>query len=286
MKIKNIRLNGTDYKIDGKSAYEIAVEHGFEGTEAEWLDSLKGDTSPVELAQTLNGNEENKAPSVKSVNAALAGKAPELGKGTGTRVLAWFADGKRTSLKVNNVNTPGDIPVFSNPDSDYGKENVATGCIVTGEPKNPYHAAPMAYVDRADSGLSFSLKVARDRITELENTLGFVVTTESAYSWGEGIDIPTSFPNIYIEYAQGHGDVLDWETQEPSETIEFVATKVYFIGTNGTVLGEADISSNSYVTLPEGTLGLTFNWQEVCGNAAFNMFYEIKITYQVARVGA
>ena len=27
---------------DGKSAYEIAVEHGFVGTEAEWLESLKG----------------------------------------------------------------------------------------------------------------------------------------------------------------------------------------------------------------------------------------------------
>ena len=28
---------------DGKSAYEIAVEHGFVGTETEWLESLKGD---------------------------------------------------------------------------------------------------------------------------------------------------------------------------------------------------------------------------------------------------
>lgn len=28
---------------DGKSAYEIAVEHGFEGTEEQWLASLKGD---------------------------------------------------------------------------------------------------------------------------------------------------------------------------------------------------------------------------------------------------
>ena len=27
---------------DGKSAYEIAVENGFEGTEVEWLESLKG----------------------------------------------------------------------------------------------------------------------------------------------------------------------------------------------------------------------------------------------------
>lgn len=30
------------YGVDGKSAYEIAVEHGFEGTEEEWLDSLHG----------------------------------------------------------------------------------------------------------------------------------------------------------------------------------------------------------------------------------------------------
>ena len=31
---------------DGKSAYEIAVERGFEGTEAEWLESLKGEQGP------------------------------------------------------------------------------------------------------------------------------------------------------------------------------------------------------------------------------------------------
>lgn len=34
---------------DGKSAYDIAVENGFEGTEAEWLESLKGE-SAYELA--------------------------------------------------------------------------------------------------------------------------------------------------------------------------------------------------------------------------------------------
>ena len=31
---------------DGKSAYEVAVENGFTGTEAEWLDSLKTDGGP------------------------------------------------------------------------------------------------------------------------------------------------------------------------------------------------------------------------------------------------
>lgn len=37
---------------DGKSAYEIAVENGFEGTEEEWLASLKGD--PGEDGATPN----------------------------------------------------------------------------------------------------------------------------------------------------------------------------------------------------------------------------------------
>ena len=32
--------------MDGKSAYEIAVEFGFEGSEEEWLKSLKGEQGP------------------------------------------------------------------------------------------------------------------------------------------------------------------------------------------------------------------------------------------------
>ncbi len=39
-------INGkmaTAYAQDGKSAYEVAVKNGFEGSEQEWLDSLKGD---------------------------------------------------------------------------------------------------------------------------------------------------------------------------------------------------------------------------------------------------
>ena len=32
---------------DGKSAYDIAVENGFEGSEKEWLDSLKGQSPHI-----------------------------------------------------------------------------------------------------------------------------------------------------------------------------------------------------------------------------------------------
>lgn len=36
--------------IDGKSAYQIAVEHGFEGTEEEWLESIGGVTVHNDLS--------------------------------------------------------------------------------------------------------------------------------------------------------------------------------------------------------------------------------------------
>lgn len=41
--LKNAGGGGGTAGADGKSAYEIAVEHGFEGTEEEWLASLKGE---------------------------------------------------------------------------------------------------------------------------------------------------------------------------------------------------------------------------------------------------
>ena len=36
-------ISGGGVGEPGKSAYEIAVEHGFEGSEEEWLASLKGE---------------------------------------------------------------------------------------------------------------------------------------------------------------------------------------------------------------------------------------------------
>lgn len=36
------RIEDAEHGLDGKSAYEIAVEHGYVGTEEEWLASLKG----------------------------------------------------------------------------------------------------------------------------------------------------------------------------------------------------------------------------------------------------
>ena len=56
---------------DGKSAYEIALEHGFEGTEEEWLESLKGEPGHTPEKGVDYFTEEDKAEMVEAVIAAL-----------------------------------------------------------------------------------------------------------------------------------------------------------------------------------------------------------------------
>ena len=58
--------------IVGKSAYEIAVLHGFEGTEEEWLESLCG--TAVEIVPTT-GDSEASVMSQKAVTEELNKKA-------------------------------------------------------------------------------------------------------------------------------------------------------------------------------------------------------------------
>lgn len=53
-----LSIGGVIRGLDGKSAYQIAVENGFEGTEEEWLESLEGKEgySPsVHLERKENG---------------------------------------------------------------------------------------------------------------------------------------------------------------------------------------------------------------------------------------
>lgn len=45
--------------VDGKSAYEVAVENGFEGTQEEWLLSLKGEKGDTFTYKDLTTNEKN-----------------------------------------------------------------------------------------------------------------------------------------------------------------------------------------------------------------------------------
>lgn len=55
--VENISVNVNEILgSDGKSAYQIATENGFLGTESDWLLSLKGNVNIVDLTLPVNTN--------------------------------------------------------------------------------------------------------------------------------------------------------------------------------------------------------------------------------------
>ena len=86
-------MRGKINKIDtihGKSAFEIAVIHGFEGTEEEWLASLKGDFT-----------EEDKREIVDAVLAEIGGVAKARIGYVTLSASAWEGEGNLWSQVVN-----------------------------------------------------------------------------------------------------------------------------------------------------------------------------------------
>ena len=66
--------NGVDGKdgVDGKSAFDIAKEKGFEGTEEEWLESLKGEGLSAEDKDKLNNLSTGSFPESSTVDSPTA----------------------------------------------------------------------------------------------------------------------------------------------------------------------------------------------------------------------
>jgi hypothetical protein len=64
--------NGTYIPVPGKSAYEVAVDHGYVGTEEEWLASIKGTklqiSSDEVLPWSLDGEKEDGSQQVEIRN--------------------------------------------------------------------------------------------------------------------------------------------------------------------------------------------------------------------------
>ena len=81
----------------GLSAYEIAVKNGFEGTEAEWLESLRGEDGRT---HNVNGVEELDG------NILLTGENIPLSPGD-NRTLPEVAQGMDDLLRVFTVTADG-----------------------------------------------------------------------------------------------------------------------------------------------------------------------------------
>jgi len=100
--------------LDGKSAYEIAVENGFEGTEQEWLESLVGPEGPagpmgsaelatiqVALSNYDNGEREIGIASNVIFNLITKAPSPDISYNNQTGIFTINQTGQNNSYLIN-----------------------------------------------------------------------------------------------------------------------------------------------------------------------------------------
>ena len=108
----SLKMNMNDYR--GLSAYEIAVENGFEGTEQEWLASLKGE--PGKDADTITVNRKRAVDGNISVNATdiqlRAGEARTVAQEL-TALGEKQTEGVKYTDIVNDLTSGGEKKVLS-----------------------------------------------------------------------------------------------------------------------------------------------------------------------------
>lgn len=179
--------NYREVKIGPYSAYAIAKKNGFEGTEEEWLESLK----PPAVDPTLS--EEGKAADAKVTGDALATKA--VIDDTAVGPDAW------SSKHIVDMLCPP-ISETGNPAQFYPVENYPLGCKVSWEPTQegsgepspenvrPIHGRDSVQVERCGENLLdvariFPDKETYDATTFTNNKDGTItvdgITTRTAY---------------------------------------------------------------------------------------------------------
>lgn len=190
-------LNGRNGS-NGKSAYLIAIDNGFQGTEEEWLESLKGQNgqdgadgkSAYEIAveQGFVGSEDDWLASLKGKDGVLA-DAPSDGKLYGRQNETW--------VEVTGTGGGGGIPEAPADSKAYARKD--NTWVETVEAVNVYTKT------EADEAFLPKTTVIPTKTSDLTNDSGFI----------------TSIPDEYVtqtemvEYAQPKGEyVTNMKLQE------------------------------------------------------------------------
>lgn len=119
---------GTILGKDGKSAYEIAVSNGFKGTEAEWLESLRGvsgvyigETEPTDPDVSVWINPTGTATAPVLTNVTLLASAWVGENSLYSQVVS--IDGITEYSKVDLLPSVEQLAIFHNKDVAFVTEN-------------------------------------------------------------------------------------------------------------------------------------------------------------------
>lgn len=191
------------------------------------LDDLKENGASIELAPTLEGNDTDKAPSVKAVNDGLAGKVAHSTYGN---VALYGLSASGTDI-IYNISQ-------NNPIANRIAQYTTDRTIRTQTPQNDLDAANKRYVD--------------DLIAPLLAEVGGQIKMISVFGdkYG-GWYVPTgAFPYFYLATTQFEYDV-NIETGE-SAFADFTELRFYDAG--GALLGTERAKPYTFYEMPSGTV--------------------------------
>lgn len=214
----------------GKSAYEVAVENGFEGTEAEWLASLKGEKGDT------------------------GATGPQGEKGEAGELVPW----QTAQLKALQIDTyvGGDpeygLVTITTEDTPYGSDPVLelapgqsnqSGVIVRGlaDPETARDAATKGYVD-AKTAAHPTLRIVNATIAEQEGTHQTLERADVSPSGGIIVgDLLIGTNGWICEVTGGTEDMIyvtttgqQWELQAVEPTFTVTVSNMVF-DNNGTL---------------------------------------------------
>jgi hypothetical protein len=103
--------------IDGKSAYQLAVNNGFVGTEAEWITSLKGETGPIGPAgpQGQTGETGATGPVGPQGEVGPKGDSYQITESDYAAIAGMISVPSKTSELTNDSNFVNDIKLNGEP---------------------------------------------------------------------------------------------------------------------------------------------------------------------------
>ena len=189
-----LALKGED-GIDGKSAYQLAVDGGFVGTETEWIASLKGETGPIGPVgpQGKTGETGATGPQGKQGEVGPKGDSYQITEADYAAIASMVSVPSKTSELTNDSNFVTDIKLNGESvinqngsiDLQLGNLDTTLGETIT--------------CNQAIGGISAGTTFTEDTtIADIIRALLKipVVETDGAIYYGLSRDIPTSIDGL------------------------------------------------------------------------------------------
>ena len=245
-------------------------------------DVLGGLVTSGALAQALDGNEEDKAPSVKAVNEGLEGKVDMPTYAKADCLLATDVKDETTGrfktkiLTHNGSGTSAHIAKFLNASIASAWLDKKPDFTLGGaDPIYPIQYTTKRYVDNKYRDLEHSVY----------NALGVLYTFESIKLRSPYNEIPVGA--LSIAYLESIGGVNVYSNANGDRvlvgTTDIVA--IHINGANSERLGTYDPTAPQYIELPAGAVSIVFECREPTVTVWDTLELDASIKYQI-KVGA